>query len=310
MRPFAVAAILLAIGAVSSSAPRAATQEAPPAQKTFASPEDAVQALLAAVKVHDKAALRDIFGPEIRELLTGDDVLDKANSQSFAKAMEEEAKPVLEGDDRVVFEIGGNKWPFPVPLVKVNSAWHFDTGAGKEEMLNRHIGKDELHAIGICETYVRAQKQRADGSRGADKYARKFKSSAGKTDGLYWKTGPDQARSPVAENAAEAAVDIGDGSRPKPYHGYFFKILTRQGIAAPGGKMDYMKDGGLTGGFALVAYPERWGRSGIMTFIVDQDGKIYQRDLGEKTLRIARAMKEYNPDGGWTTVKDPGINEK
>jgi hypothetical protein len=303
--------MLFAIGTMRSLSSLAAAQETPPVQKTFASPADAVQALLAAVKVHDKAALRDIFGPGIHELLTGDDVLDKANSQSFAKAMEEEANPVPDGDDRVIFEIGGNKWPFPVPLVKENSAWHFDTAAGKEEILNRHIGKNELHAIGICETYVRAQKQRADGSSGTDKFARRFKSSAGKTDGLYWKTGPSQAApSPFTEQAAEAAIDIGDASRPKPYHGYFFRILTRQGAAAAGGKMDYMKDGSLAGGFALAAYPERWGRSGVMTFIVNQDGKIYQRDLGEKTSRIARAMKEYNPGDGWTTVKDPGINEK
>jgi hypothetical protein len=194
--------------------------------------------------------------------------------------------------------------------VKENSAWRFDIDEGKEEILNRHIGKDELHAIGVCETYVRAQRQRAANSTGVDKYARRFKSAPGKMDGLYWKTGSGQAPSPFPKEAAEAAVDDEGGLGPKPHHGYFFKILTRQGAAAPGGKMDYVKDGSLSEGFALEAYPEHWGRSGIMTFNVNQDGKIYQRDFGEKTSRIAAAMKEYNPDGHWTLVTEPGVTDK
>jgi hypothetical protein len=303
----------VAIGTGVLSAPRAAAQSAALAQKAFASPEEAVQALRAAVKVHDKAALQDIFGPEVHELLTGDERQDKANSQKFAEAMEEGAKSVSEGDAKVILEIGDNKWPFPIPLVKENSMWRFDTAAGKEEIINRHIGKDELHAIGVCKTYVQAQKQYAGAARDssqAGKYALRFKSSPGKMDGLYWKTGPSQVTSPFGARVAEVGVDGAHGPAPKPFHGYFFRILTRQGAVAAGGEMDYLKDGSLTGGFALAAYPERWGRSGIMTFIVNQEGKIYQRDLGAKTSQVAAAMAEYNPDGDWTPVKDQGVIEK
>ena len=260
--PAAIVTALLTIGAASFSAPSAAEQPAPLAQKTFASPQDAVQALLAAVKVHDKVALRDIFGPRIHELLTGDEVLDKNNSQKFAAALEESVKPLSEGDGKVILEIGANKWPFPIPLVKAGSNWRFDTDAGKEEILSRHIGKNELHAIGVCRAYARAR------------------------------------------------IDGGSGAVPNPIHGYRFRILTRQGAAAPGGKMDYVNDGGHSGGFALAAYPEHWGRSGIMTFIINRDGEIYRRDLGEKTSRVAAAMAEYNPDGGWTLEKDEGVVAK
>ncbi|HEX4048826.1 MAG TPA: DUF2950 domain-containing protein [Elusimicrobiota bacterium] len=297
------------IGIACSTTPRASANDAPGAQRTFASPQDAIQALFGAVRAHDKAALRDIFGPEVQGLLPGDEALSKANSEGFAEAMMEGAKPVSEGADRIILEIGSNEWPFPVPLVKENSAWRFDTAAGKDELLNRHIGKDELHAIGVCEAYVRAQKQRAGDSPGAAPYARKFRSTPGKMDGLYWETAPGGAPSPFSEAVVEAAVDAG-GAPAKPFHGYFFRILTRQGAAAPGGRMNYVKDGSLSRGFALEAYPRHWGRSGIMTFIVDQDGKIYQRDLGKRTPRAAAAMKEYNPDGDWTPVKDRGVLEK
>ena len=312
-RRSAVATAFLAIGIAGFSSPCAAAQQAALAQKTFVSPEEAVKALRAAVEIDDKAALRNIFGPEFHELLTGDEAQDKANSHQLAKALDEGAKSVFEGDDRVVVEIGRDKWPFPIPLVRADSVWRFDTDAGKEELVNRHIGKDELHAIGLCRAYEQAQKQYAVAERassGTAKYARKLKSAPGRMDGLYWKTGPNQAPSPFGPKAAEAGVDEAAGTPPKPFHGYFFKILTRQGAAAPGGRMDYVKDGSLTGGFALAAYPEHWGRSGIMTFIVNQDGKLYQRDLGEKTVSIAAAMAEYDPAADWTPVQDQGVMEK
>jgi hypothetical protein len=303
----------IAMGAALIPTPRAAAEAAAVAQRAFASPEEAVQALEAATKVHDKAALRGIFGPEVHDLLTGDERQDKANSRSFAKAIAEGVKPVSEGDARIILEIGSNKWPFPIPLVKEDAAWRFDTAAGKEEIINRHIGKDELYAIGVCETYVQAQKQYAGSGRGASaagRYARRLKSTPGKMDGLYWKSSPDQTPGLIGAKVAEAEVDGTDGSAAKPFHGYFFKVLTLQGAAAPGGMIDYMKGGSLTGGFALAAYPEHWGRSGIMTFIVNQDGRIYQRDFGEKTQQAAAAMIEYEPDGDWTPVKDPGVIEK
>ena len=194
----------------------------------------------------------------------------------------------------------------PIPLVRADGKWHFDTAAGKEEIINRHIGKDELHAIGVCRAYVKAQKQYA-GMDPDVHYAQKFKSSAGKKDGLYWQASENEStkvhsapwwRKLMPRDYVKHQMD----RIPHPFHGYFFRILTRQGKDAPGGKMNYMSHGNLTKGFALVAYPEHWDQSGIMTFIVNQDGKIYQRNLDEKTSRIAASMKEYNPDSDWELV--------
>ncbi len=295
-----------------------ATLHAAEQQRSFASPEDAIAALREATQAQDdKTALDQIFGPDAKLLRTGDKVEDANHSAKFAKALAEGCQPVPEGDNKIILEIGTNNWPFPIPLVKTDSQWHFDTDAGKEEIINRHIGKDELHAIGVCSAYVDAQRQyatlNADGS-GVVKYAQKFKSTSDKKDGLYWKTAAGETASPFGELVAEAhAEGYGHnkpGSGPHPYHGYIFRILTRQGKDAPGGKMNYMSHGNLTKGFALVAYPENWDQSGIMTFMVNQDGKIYQRNLAEKTAEIAGSMKEYNPDGEWTLVQDQGMFEK
>jgi hypothetical protein len=199
-----------------------------------------------------------------------------------------------------------------IPLVKADGQWHFDTAAGKEEIINRHIGKDELCAIGVCRAYVKAQKEFASlntDANGGVQYALKFKSTPGKKDGLYWPAEGESA-SPFGPLVAEAHAEgyVGHrGGGPHPFHGYYFRILTRQGKAADGGRMDYMSRGKLTGGFALVAYPEHWDQSGIMTFIVNQDGKVYQRNLAEKTSQVAVAMKAYNPDSDWTLVPDEGI---
>jgi hypothetical protein len=199
----------------------------------------------------------------------------------------------------------------PIPLVKANDAWYFDTAAGKEEIINRHIGKNELTAIGVCRAYVAAQRQYAADVGGGTKYALKFKSSPDMKDGLYWPAAEGQPPSPFGPMVAEAHAE-GYGQNPKagphPFHGYCFRILTRQGKDAPGGEMDYMTGGDLTGGFALVAYPARWDQAGIMTFIVNQDGKVYQRNLGKKTYHIAREMKEYNPDSEWKLVEDTGLS--
>ena len=282
-------------------------------QRLFASPDDAVTALRAAAEAKDTAAFRQIFGPEFDHLITGDKVQDANNAQRFAAVLAQGCRPVKEGEDKVTLEVGTNNYPMAVPLVKVDGQWQFDTAAGKEEIINRHIGKDELHAIGVCRAYVAAQRQYASANPtagGVTKYAQKFKSTPGKKDGLYWPAAENEPASPFGPLVAEAhAEGYGNskGAGPHPFHGYYFRILTRQGKAAPGGKMDYMSNGDLTGGFALVAYPEHWDHSGIMTFIVNQDGKIYQRNLGAKTSRIAGAMKEYNPDSSWTLVEDEGV---
>ena len=277
-------------------------------QRLFASPEDAIQALQAAAVAKDQAAMREIFGPEFRELLTGDAVQDANNAQKFATSLAQGCQPVKQSENKITIEVGPNKWPMPIPLVKADGQWHFDTAAGKEEIINRHIGKDELHAIGVCRAYVTAQRQYA-GSAGAT-YAQKFKSTPGKKDGLYWPAAENEPASPLGPLVAEAHAEGYAGHKgagPHPFHGYFFRILTRQGAAAPGGKMNYLTHGNLTEGFALVAYPERWDRSGIMTFIVNQDGQVFQRNLGEQTSRIAGAMKEYNPSSDWTLVPEQGV---
>jgi Protein of unknown function (DUF2950) len=290
-----------------------AQQESMVAQRSFASPEDAVRALLAAAAAKDKAALREMFGPEFDQLITGDKVQDAGNAQRFATVLAHGCRPVKEGEDKITLEVGTNNFPMAVPLVKADGQWHFDTAAGKQEIINRHIGKDELHAIGVCRAYVTAQRQYAGvnpEAGGGAKYAQKFKSTPGKKDGLYWPAAENEPASPFGPLVAEAhAEGYGHqkGAGPHPFHGYYFRILTRQGKAAPGGKVDYMSHGDLTGGFALVAYPEQWDHSGIMTFIVNQEGKIYQRNLGAKTSRIAGAMKQYNPDSEWTLVADEGV---
>jgi hypothetical protein len=293
--------------------PEAAPQKPVVAQRLFASPDEAVKALQAAAEAKDQAALSEIFGPEFQELLTGDKVQDANNAQRFAAAMAQSCNTVKEGEDKITLEVGTNNWPMPIPLVKTNGQWRFDTAAAKEEIINRHIGKDELHAIGVCRAYVTAQRQYAGANPdagGGAKYAQKFKSTPDMKDGLYWPSAENEAASPfgplVAEAHAEGYVKH-KGAGPHPFHGYYFRILTRQGKAAPGGKMDYLSHGNLTGGFALVAYPEHWDQSGIMTFIVNQDGKVFQRNFGEKTSRMAGAMKEFNPDSEWTLVQDEGV---
>ena len=284
------------------------------AQQLFATPDEAVKALQTAVEAKDKAKLLEIFGPQYHELSTGDKVQDANNAQHFAAVMAEGCNQVKEGDDKIILEVGTNSWPMPIPLVKTNGQWLFDTAAGKEEIINRHIGKDELHAIGVCRAYVIAQKQYAEMNlkgNGRPAYAQKFKSSPGEKDGLYWLPAGNEPASPfgplVAEAHAEGYGDHKKGTGPHPFHGYYFRILTRQGPAAPGGKMNYVSHGVLSGGFALVAYPEHWDQSGIMTFIVNQDGKVYQQNLQEKTSEIAGAMKEYNPDSNWSLVADQGV---
>ena len=239
---------------------------------------------------------------------------DANNARRFAAAVAQGCERVKDGEDKIILEVGTNNWPYPIPLVKADGHWHFDTAAGKEEIINRHIGKDELHAIGVCRAYVAAQRQYAAATPavdGAARYARKFKSTPGKKDGLFWPMTGNETESPFGPLVAEAHAEGSEahkGTAPHPFHGYYFRILSRQGKAAPGGKQDYLSHGLMTGGFALVAYPENWDQSGIMTFIVNQDGKVYQRNLGKRSTRIAAALKEYNPDGEWTLVQDEGVS--
>jgi hypothetical protein len=285
----------------------------------FTTSSDAIQALVKAVETGDKPELRRIFGPDLDQLLTGDEVQDSINFKSFAKAVSDRCEPTPDADNdatnKLILEIGNDRWTFPIPLVSEAGKWHYDMNAGREEIINRHIGKDELQAIGVCRAYVQAQQEyaRQNSESGSKQYALKFKSSPGKKDGLYWKTTGSEEQSPLTD-LVEQAHEEGYARRTNstdshPFHGYFFRILTSQGRSAPGGTMHYLVNGQLKRGFALVAYPVLWGRSGVMTFIVNNDGKVYQRNLGEKTASIAAKMTRYNPTRNWTEVKDAGFVE-
>jgi hypothetical protein len=219
--------------------------------------------------------------------------------------------PVPVGEDKAILNIGAENWPFPIPLVKKDDRWSFDTEAGQEEIINRHIGEDELNTIGVCRTYVDAQREYASKDRNGSEvlqYAQKFKSTPGKKDGLYWKAAANEEASPygplVAEARAEGYGTEKKGEGPQPFHGYLFKILKAQGPAAPGGKYNYVINGNMIAGFALLAYPSNWGESGVMTFIINQQGKLYQKDLGSKTEATASRMSEYNPDKSWALVPE------
>jgi len=282
-------------------------------ERIFSSQDEAIQTLQSAVEAKNQIALHQIFGPELDELLTGDDVQDAHNLQKFATAMGQHYQLVKEGDDTYILEVGANHYPMPIPLVRVNGQWHFDTAAGKEEIINRHIGRDELHAIGVCRAYVRAQREYAHDTEklfGVRQYALRFKSTPGQKDGLYWATLGNETQSPFGPLVAEAHIEgypETKGTGPHPYHGYYFRILTGQGESAPGGKRSYLTNGKMTTGFALVAYPEHWDKSGIMTLIVNQDGKVYQRNFAEKTADMATRMEEYNPDHNWVFVEEAGV---
>ena len=300
-----------AIVAVLAGAPLRAADDAA-ALRSFPAPEEAVKALTAAAKAGDRAAVDAIFGPETKELLSGDAKQDALEFAAFARSLGQYTQLVRKSADRFVLDIGDENWPLPIPLVRQDGKWFFDTAAGKDEIINRRVGEDELTAIGVCRNYVQAQREYAsedrDGS-GMLKYAQKLKSTPGMKDGLYWPVSGDEDQSPFGPMVAEARSE-GYGPRtaegqPQPFQGYRFKILTSQGAAAAGGAYDYVINGNMIAGFALVAYPAHWGESGVMTFIVNQWGKVYERNLGEGSADIASEMTEFNPDADWTPIAAP-----
>jgi len=276
-------------------------------QMSFKSPEEGVQALVEAVKKNDKKALMAIFGPESKDIIfSGDKVADKTGRGQFLAAYEEKYRLVNEGDNKAILIVGPHDWPMPIPLIKQGEAWLFDTKEGKDEILNRRIGKNELNTIEVCQAYVDAQREYAmkdcDGNRIRD-YAQQFVSTQGKKDGLYWEIKEGEEQSPMGPLMAKAAKGGYKRFTLSPYHGYYYKILKAQGEHAPGGGYSYVVHGNMMGGFALVAYPSKYGSSGVMTFIVNQDGIVYQKDLGKETKKIAEAMTLYDPDQTWQQVK-------
>jgi hypothetical protein len=284
-------------------------------QRSFASPEEATQALVNAVKAHDRAATLAVLGQDAASWISsGDATADQAAVARFIEAYD--AKHHLaQKDGKATLTLGADDFPFAFPIVRKGERWRFDTAAGKLEMLARRIGENELSAIKVLQAIVDAQLDYASADRNGDgvlAYAQKFFSSPGKHDGLYWPVDPGQPPSPAGEllakassegyRAREQAKDQAKGKQPVPYHGYYYRLLTRQGKHAPSGALDYVVGGRAIGGFAVVAYPARYGNSGIMTFIVNQDGKIYQSDLGPDTQAKALKMKEFDPGPGWTPV--------
>jgi hypothetical protein len=279
------------------------------AQRRFSTPEEAAQALAAAAKSGDRAALDALFGPEVKGLLSGDARQDDIEFAAFAKAIGQFSHMVRKADDCYILDVGAKNWPMPIPIVKKDGAWLFDTLAGKEEILNRRIGEGEATAIGVCRAYVLAQREYAsedrDGS-GVLMFAQRLKSTPGKKDGLCWPAGPGEVQSPLGPLVAEARAEGYGGKtaegEPQPFHGYRFKLLTAQGPAAPGGAYNYVINGNLIAGFALVAYPAHWGESGVMTFIVNQWGRVYQCNLGEGSAKEASEMTLFDPDASWKPV--------
>ncbi len=293
--------------------PPAGIPATPP--RVFDSPAEAIKSLLAATQAKDVAAVREIFGSQVGDLLSGDPTQDAVEFENFSKAVAVLCNPVNVNENKVVLYTGAKNWPFPIPLAKQdNGKWFFDTAAGREEVLNRRIGQDELTAIGVCKAYVAAQHEFASVDRNADgilNYAQRLNSTSDRHDGLYWAPVEGEDLSPLGPLVAAAHEDGYDSDKPvgrtEPFQGYLFKILKEQGSDAPGGKYNYVINGNMVAGFALVAYPAHWGESGIMTFIVNQNGKIYQHNFGEKSAQLGAAMTAFNPDQNWTVVDSNGL---
>ena len=302
----AVTGSVAGCGKPQTAAPTPVSAAAPAAQRTFTSPEDAGTALLDAAKSGDRAALSAIFGPEgDGVLLSGDAVKDKDTLQDFVAAYTQmhRWREIQAGGEMLY--VGADNFAFPIPLDRAaQGQWQFDTAAGKDEILARRIGRDELSAIAGCLAVARAEdqyfKQTHDGDS-VHQYAQKFVSDDGKQNGLYWTVTTGQTTSPLEEvrDFAKAAGYSSAGSQPQPFNGYYFRILTKQGPDAKGGAKDYIVAGRMTGGFAVLAYPVEYRNSGIMTFIVASDGVVYQKDLGETTTATAQALTEYDPAEGW-----------
>jgi len=284
----------------------AAAIAATPDGRAFATPDEAVKALVAALKANDDKALVEIFGERNKDLVvTTDKAASTEYRQKVVKGIEEYLLQKKNADGSITLVIGGNGWPMPIPLVKDGGGWRFDTDMGADEIINRRIGENELDAIGVMRAYPAAQRQFAakprDGSN-VRSYARRILSTEGKQDGLYWTSDPakGQEASPFGPLVADGASrDRGD-----PYHGYFFKILTGQGPSAPGGKFSYVINGRMVAGFALLAWPADYASSGVKTFIINHYGDVYEKDLGANTAATAKAMAEYNPDKTWTKTTD------
>jgi hypothetical protein len=273
----------------------------------FASPEQAVTALVDAFRQEDAARMLEVLGGAGRDLIaSGDDVADRRARARFLESYRVAHRIVEDAPGHAGLRIGADGWRLPIPIVRADGAWHFDSGAGRQVILDRRIGRNELSVIEVCRAYVSAQREFAAAraqEAGRREYAAYLDSHPGARDGLYWDAKPGEAPSPLGPLVARARVEGYGGAEPPgarvPYHGYYFRILTGQGVHASGGLRDYIRDGHMTDGFALIAFPAKWGDSGIMTFIVNQDGIVFERNLGPDTARLAGDIARFDPDSAW-----------
>src|SRR5213595_1505839 len=287
-----------------------AASAAQPAQKQFDTPKQAADALIEVAANFDVAAAKEILGPDSDDIVTSEDaVMDKNRAQAFAAKAKEKSSTQIDKryPNRAILMVGNDDFPLPIPIVKRKGKWSFDTKVGREEILNRRIGANELNAIEICRGFVEAQREYAqekhDDSK-VNQYAQHVLSTPGKHDGLAWKNANGTWEGPVGEEAAKALEEGYKAERGQPYHGYYFKVLKGQGPAAPMGEMDFVVGGAMIGGFALAAAPAEYRVTGVETFIVGPDGVVYEKNLGPDTLKTFQSMDRYNPDKTWKVTKD------
>jgi len=304
-----VIAFFLAVAPVTGLAGCQKSEQAPSGPKTFASAAAAGSAVYEAAKTGDTNALLAIFGPGASELITsGDPVQDKAGRDKFVADYDQMNRWGKLTNGGRVLNVGAENYPFPFPLMKNSSGqWYFDSSEAKDEILARRIGDNELETIDVLNTIADAQTEYFSKTHGASKvhqYARRFVSDPGKQNGLYWTAGDNEPESPLVPLVAQASAEgYGGKQGPQPFHGYFYRILTKQGDHAKGGAKDYIVEGNMTQGFAALAYPAEYRKSGVMTFLINHDGIMFQEDLGEKTAETAKAMTEFNPDATWSAVE-------
>jgi hypothetical protein len=270
-------------------------------QKTFSSPQDATNALVAAAQSNDEKTMLEILGPDEKQIVSsGDETEDALHRANFVHKYQEMHRLMKEPDGTTTLYIGAENWPTPIPLVNRGNSWYFNTEAGKKEILYRRIGQNEMSTVRVCQELVAAEKEYHTAQH--DEYAQRFFSDEGQHNGLYWKAAADEPQSPIGPLVASAAAQgypKNHGGAPTPFQGYCYRILTSQGKNCPNGAKNYIVNGKMTNGFAFAAYPAEYRSSGVMTFIVDQDGVVYQKDLGGKTDVLAKAMKQYNVDSSW-----------
>lgn len=306
VRPSAgLAALLLAAGLIAGCAPK------PEAHQSFATPDEAVTALVAAIEKGDVAVLGRLLGPGAEEIISsGDPVADKVDRESFVASYREKHELVADGDDKRVLQVGANDWPVPVPVVQKSGRWYLDGAEGADEVIYRRVGENELGAIAVARGYVEAQQEYASAARDGNPpgvYAQKLLSDPDRQNGLYWPTTGDEPPSPAGPFVASAGAEgyrAGAEGQRVPYHGYYYRSLYGQGPSASGGARNYFIDGLLTDGFALIAWPADYGASGVKTFIVNQDGVVWEKDLGEDTATVVETIQDFNPDDSWTPLYD------